>query len=374
LSLPVGKIMGVEIRLHYTWFIIFILITWTLAVFYMPFQYPGLTNDVYWITGFVSSIILFSSVLFHELFHTYFALRKGIPVPNITLFLFGGVTQIAEEPQDPDFELRMAFAGPASSFLLSLIFGLIWLVAVQFNLPVIIIAPLNYGWLINALLGGFNLIPAFPMDGGRILRAGIWKAKKDMVVATRMASRAGETISYLFIFFGLFLIIFDGFISGLWFILIGWFIKSGAEASLKQTVISQALSGVDVGDIMTKEVHTIAPNTSILDVVENYFYKYKHGGFPVVEDGNLLGMLTTQDVRAVAKERWGELKAKDIMTSSEKLVKTQPEEPVVDAFLKLSKRDIGRLPVVKDGKLVGIISRSDVMHMIRVKTELVSGR
>ncbi|NWG08815.1 MAG: site-2 protease family protein [Nitrososphaerales archaeon] len=374
MSLPVGKIMGVEIRLHYTWFIIFVLITSILATLYMPDQYPGLTNDVYWITGFVSSIILFSSVLFHELFHTYFALRKGIPVPNITLFLFGGVTQITEEPQDPDFELKMAFAGPASSFLLSLIFGLIWLVAVQVNLPAIIVAPLNYGWLINALLGGFNLIPAFPMDGGRILRAGIWKAKKDMVVATRMASRAGEAISYLFIFFGLFLILFDGFISGLWFILIGWFIKSGAEASLKQTIISQALSGVNVGDIMTKEVHTIAQNMSISDVVENYFYKYKHGGFPVVEDGNLLGMLTTQDVRAVAKERWNELKAKDIMTSSEKLVKTQPEEPVVDAFLKLSKRDIGRLPVVKDRKLVGIISRSDVMHIIRVKTELVGKR
>ncbi len=371
MSLPVGKIMGVKIRLHYTWFIIFVFITWTLAVFYMPFQYPNLTYDVYWITGFVSSVILFSSVLFHELFHTYFALRKGIQVPSITLFLFGGVTQIAEEPQDPGFEFKMALAGPASSFLLSLIFSLIWLLALQLNLPPIIVAPLDYGWLINALLGSFNLIPAFPMDGGRILRAGIWKVKKDVIVATRIASRAGEAIAYLFIFFGLFLIIFNGFISGFWLILIGWFIKSGAEASLNQTVISQALSNVKVSEVMTKDVHTIPPNASISDAVENYFYKYKHGGFPVVEDGNLLGMLTTQDIRTVAKERWSALQVKDIMTSSEKLVKAQPEEPVADVFLKLSKHNIGRLPIVKDGKLVGIITRSDIMRVIRLKTELV---
>ncbi len=362
--------MGVKIRLHYTWFIIFVFITWTLAAFYMPDQYPGLTYEVYWITGLVSSIILFSSVLFHELFHTYFALKKGIPVPSITLFLFGGVTQIAEEPQDPGFEFKMAFAGPASSFLLSFIFGLAWLLALQLDLPPIITAPLNYGWLINALLGAFNLIPAFPMDGGRILRAAIWKLKKDLIVATRIASNAGGAIAYLFIFFGLFLILFDGLILGFWFILIGWFIKSGAEASLNQAIISQALSDVKVADIMTKEVHTISPNASILDVVENYFYKYKHGGFPVVDNGNLLGMLTTQDIRMVAKERWNVLQVRDVMTSSEKLVKSQPEEPVTDAFLKLSKRDIGRLPVVEDGKLVGIITRSDIMHIIRVKTEL----
>ncbi|MEM2872767.1 MAG: site-2 protease family protein [Nitrososphaerales archaeon] len=370
MSISVGKIMGVKIRLHYTWFIIFVFITWTLAAFYMPDQYPGLTYEVYWITGLVSSIILFSSVLFHELFHTYFALKKGISVPSITLFLFGGVTQIAEEPQDPGFEFKMAFAGPASSFLLSFIFGLAWLLALQLDLPPIITAPLNYGWLINALLGAFNLIPAFPMDGGRILRAAIWKLKKDLIVATRIASNAGGAIAYLFIFFGLFLILFDGLILGFWFILIGWFIKSGAEASLNQTIISQALSDVKVADIMTKEVHTISPNASISDVVENYFYKYKHGGFPVVDNGNLLGMLTTQDIRTVAKERWDILQVKDIMTSSEKLVKSQPEEPVADAFLKLSKRDIGRLPVVEDGKLVGIITRSDIMHIIRVKTEL----
>ncbi|MGB9659580.1 MAG: site-2 protease family protein [Nitrososphaerales archaeon] len=370
MSISVGKIMGVKIKLHYTWFIIFVFITWTLAAFYMPDQYPGLTYEVYWITGFVSSIILFSSVLFHELFHTYFALKKGISVPSITLFLFGGVTQIAEEPQDPGFEFKMAFAGPASSFLLSFIFGLAWLLASYLDLPPIITAPLNYGWLINALLGAFNLIPAFPMDGGRILRAAIWKLKKDLIVATRIASNAGGVIAYLFIFFGLFLILFDGLILGFWFILIGWFIKSGAEASLNQTIISQALSDVKVVDIMTKEVHTIPPNASISDVVENYFYKYKHGGFPVVDNGNLLGMLTTQDIRMVAKERWNVLQVRDVMTSSEKLVKSQPEEPVADAFLKLSKRDIGRLPVVEDGKLVGIITRSDIMHIIRVRTEL----
>ncbi|MEM3708653.1 MAG: site-2 protease family protein [Nitrososphaerales archaeon] len=374
MSISVGKIMGVKIRLHYTWFIIFVFITWTLASFYMPDQYPGLTYEVYWITGFISSVILFSSVLFHELFHTYFALKKGIPVPSITLFLFGGVTQIAEEPQDPDFELKMAFAGPASSFLLSFIFGLAWLLALQLNLPPIITAPLNYGWLINALLGAFNLIPAFPMDGGRILRAAIWKLKKDLIVATRIASNAGGAIAYLFIFFGLFLILFGGLILGFWFILIGWFIKSGAEASLNQTIISQALSDVKISDIMTKEVHVISPNEFISDAVENYFYKYKHGGFPVAEDGNLLGMITIQDIRKVNKERWKELQVKDVMTSSEKLIKSQPEEPVASAFIKLSNHNIGRLPVVKDGKLVGIITRSDIIRAVRVKTELAGKR
>lgn len=372
MSLKIGRIIGVEIHLHYTWLIIFMLVTFTLAQGFMPQQYPGQSSLVYWITGGTSAILLFSSVLFHELFHSYMAMRKGIAVPRITLFLFGGVSQIAEEPPDPSAEFRISVVGPLSSFALGLFFGALWFIGEIIRLPILILAPLNYGFIINILLGLFNLLPAFPLDGGRILRARLWARKKDMLAATALSTRVSSVFAYALMFLG-FLIMISGpgqILGGLWLVFIGWFLRNGAEATLQHTTLTQTLDGVKAEDIMTHDVITIEPDISVVEAIRNYFYRYKHGGYPVVSHGEVKGIVTTHDIQKIPQDRWGSTFLWDIMTSREKLITVSPEESATDAFTKLTKNDLGRLPVMKDDVLIGVVTRGDIMRAMKRRSEL----
>ncbi|MFP3985053.1 MAG: CBS domain-containing protein, partial [Candidatus Bathyarchaeia archaeon] len=279
-----------------------------------------------------------------------------------------------EEAKTPGVEFKMAVVGPASSIVIGVALGLIWYALRGLELSPLIVAPLQYISYINLLLGGFNMLPAFPLDGGRVLRATLWKWKNDLISATKTATNVGIAFSYLFMLGGLAIIFFGSIISGLWFILIGWFLKNGAESSLRQTMVSEALVDVAVKDIMTSEVHTVEPEVSLKDLAENYFSKYKHGGFPVVKNSTLLGLVTIEDVRKVAKSKWEETNAADVMTTCEKLVCVKPDEKALDALIKMSKQDVGRLPVRENGRLAGIVTRSDILHTIRVKTELSGER
>lgn len=360
--------MGVPVKLHFTLILGVLLIAWTLAVGYLPSEYPGLSSTTYWSLGVISAVTLFISVLLHELAHSYVAKKNGLPVRRIVLFIFGGVSEIEEEPKEASLEFKVALVGPLTSFAIALILWFLQYPARVFG--VLAVAPLEYGAYINLLLGGFNLLPAFPLDGGRILRAGIWRWKKNLLQATRIATRVGVFFSYVLIFWGFFFIIGGVFIGGLWFILIGWFLKNGAESSLRQTIISEALTDVLIRDIMTREVHTADPDTSIQDIVETHFTKYKHGGFPVVKDSKLLGLITLEDIKKIPKEKWQETRVSNAITSCEKLKCASPEETAVDALMKMSKYNVGRLLVQEDGKLVGIITRSDIIHAIQIKTEL----
>ncbi|MEM1525273.1 MAG: CBS domain-containing protein [Nitrososphaerales archaeon] len=368
MSLRIGKFLGIPIKLHFTLALAVLLIAWTLAVGYLPLEYPGLSSITYWLIGIISAIILFTSVLLHELAHSYVAKKNGLPVRRIVLFIFGGVAEIEEEPKEASLEFKLALAGPLTSFTIALILWILHYSASVFG--VLAIASLRYGAYINLLLGGFNLLPAFPLDGGRILRALIWYRKKDLLQATRIATRIGIFSSYIFIFFGFFFIIGGSFIGGLWFILIGWFLRNGAEASYKQTIVSEALANILIQDIMTREVHTVDPDLLIKDILETHFMKYKHGGFPVVKDSKLLGIITLEDIKKIPKEKWQETKVSDVMTTCEKLVCAKPNESAVDALMKMSKFNIGRLPVQEDGKLIGIITRSDILYAIQIKKEL----
>lgn len=370
MSIRIGRLLGVPLILHYTLILGVLLITWTLTVGYLPSEYPGLTSATYWLIGAIAAIVLFTSVLIHELAHSYIAKKSGLPVRRIVLFIFGGISEIEEEPKEANLEFKMALAGPLTSFGIALVLWLLQYGALALRASVVIVAPFEYGAYINVLLGGFNLVPAFPLDGGRILRAGIWRWKKDLIKATRIATKVGVFFAYLMIFGGFMFLISGVFISGLWFILIGWFLKSGAESSYRQTIISEALTGVAIRDIMTRDVHTVDPDTSVKDVVETHFTKYKHGGFPVEKDSRLLGLVTLEDIRKSPREKWQETKVGDVMTPCEKLKCASPDELAVDALMKMSKQDIGRLPVQEDGKLVGIVTRSDILHAIRVRTEL----
>lgn len=368
MSLRIGKLLGVPVKLHFTLILGVLLIAWTLTVGYLPQEYPGLSSTTYWLIGVISAVTLFASVLLHELAHSYIAKKNGLPVRRIILFIFGGVSEIEEEPKEASLEFKVALVGPLTSFATALILWFLQHPASVFG--VLAVAPLEYGAYINLLLGGFNLLPAFPLDGGRILRAGIWRWKKNLLQATRIATRVGVFFSYLLIFWGFFFVIGGIFVGGLWFILIGWFLKNGAESSYRQTIVSEALADVLIRDIMTKEVHTVDPDAPIKDVVETHFTKYKHGGFPVLKDSELLGLITLEDIKKIPKEKWQETKVSDAMTSCEKLKCASPDETAVDALMKMSKYNVGRLPVQENGKLVGIITRSDIIHAIQIKTEL----
>ncbi len=372
MSIKVGALLGIPVRLNYTLVLAVVLVAWGLASSTMPAEYPGLSSREYWITGSLGAITLFTSVLVHELAHSFVAKRSGLPVGRITLFLFGGVSEIEEEPKSPGQEFRMAVVGPASSFVIGAVLGLLWLLLDRVRLTPLVLAPLEYGSHINFTLGAFNLLPAFPMDGGRVLRAALWRSKRSLVGATRIATRFGVFFSYLFIVVGVLTLLAGSFTSGLWFILIGWFLKNGAEGNLQQTIVGESLAGVKISDIMTREIHAVKPDVLLSDLVNDYFFRYKHGGFPVANDSNLLGLVTMQDVKKIPRERWGEVRVVDVMTSCEKLECIDSDEKAIDALMKMSKQAVGRIPVQKNGKLVGIVSRSDVMKAIQMRTELQS--
>ncbi len=373
MSFSIGKIFGVSIRVHFSWFLIFLLITWTLAASFLPSQYPTLSVTLYWVLGAISSLLLFVSVLVHELAHTYVALKKGLPVSNITLYLFGGVSQIEAEPSDPKTEAQMSVVGPLTSFAIAAISAAAWFLTITLNLGPAVEAPLFYIALINILLGAFNLLPAFPLDGGRLLRAGIWHWKKDLVPATRLAVTISKLFAYGIIGFGFFSILFINLISGIWLIFIGWFLKSGADQGLKQTIIMQAISDLKVNEIMTTLVSSIPAGKTVQEAETEFFDAAKHGGFPVIDGEKIVGIVTRTDLKTVADPEKGTRRIEEIMTPRSKLVSVKPQESVADAFMKLSKYDIGRLPVVENEAVVGIITRSDVIRAVKVRARAEGG-
>jgi len=365
--------MGIPIRIHYTLWFVFILIAWSLAVGYMPHQYPGLGSVTYWAIGIASAIILFASILVHELSHSYIAKKNGLPIARITLFFFGGVSEMTEEPEDPGLEVRMAAAGPLMSFFIAGVLGALWYVGEAVKAPVPVIATLGYAALINGILGVFNLLPAFPLDGGRVFRGSVWKRSGNLVGATRTAVRVSEGLSLLMMFGGFMLIIFSDFVDGIWIIVLGWFIKAGAETSLKQTLVGEALTGVSVGDIMTRDVMSVPPEITVQQLVSDYLLVHRHGGYPVLKDGKVVGLITLQCVRAVPKEKRDFETVQQAMIPSERAVLVKPSVTALDALQKMARNKVGRVLVVEDGRLVGIATREDVVGTIQTRQELELG-
>ncbi|MGA2783439.1 MAG: CBS domain-containing protein [Candidatus Bathyarchaeia archaeon] len=370
MSVKLGRIMGIPVRIHYTLWLVFILIAWSLAYSYMPHQYPGLNTLAYWTIGIFSAITLFVSVLVHELSHCYIAKKNGLPIARITLFFFGGVSEMTEEPQDPKVEVKMAAAGPLISFLIAGALGSGWYLSQLGKAPIAIIAILGYGALINAILGVFNLLPAFPLDGGRVFRGSIWARSGNLVGATRTATRLSEALSLVMMLGGFVLIIAGDFVNGIWTVVLGWFIKSGAETSLRQTLIGETLSGITVRDIMTKNVSTVPPDVTVEQLVSDYFLVQRHGGYPVVRDGKVLGIVTLQSVRAVQKDKRSSTRVDEAMVHGEPMVAVKSTLSALEAMHRMARERVGRLLVVEDDKLVGIVTRGDLMGTIQTRQEL----
>ena len=370
MSLNIGKIIGIPVRIHYTLWLVLLLIAWSLAEGYMPQHYPGLGASTYWAIGIVSAIILFVSVFLHELSHSYIAKKNGLPIKRITLFFFGGVSEMSEEPKDPALEVRMAAAGPLTSFLIAIVLGAFWFLTMLVSGPVPVIATLYYAALLNGVLGAFNLIPAFPLDGGRVLRGTLWNRSKNLLSATTNATRASEAISLLMMAVGLFFVVFGDFINGLWIIFLGWFIRSGAETSLRQTRLTESLAGVRVGDIMTRELLSVSPDASVQQLVSDYFLVHPHGGYPVVSNGKLLGVVTMSSVRSIPREKRDFERVSQAMVPFERTITVNPTISAIDALQIMAKNGIGRLVVMDGERIAGMVTRGDLMKTLKARQEL----
>ncbi|HAE61012.1 MAG TPA: site-2 protease family protein [Eubacteriaceae bacterium] len=369
-SLVIGKIKGIEIEINISWFVIFALLTYMLATSYFPVNYPEWNETVNWILATVMALMFFSSVLLHELSHSLVSIRQGLIVKKITLFIFGGMAQIEKEVDDPVKELKIAIAGPAMSIVLSGIFFLFANVLAAAGAQAYFIVPFTYLATVNIILAIFNMVPAFPLDGGRVLRAIIWKVKGDMQQATKIASSLGSFFGYFLIFNGVFLALAGNLFNGLWFLFIGWFITQASQSSYQHVVMNDMFNKICVNKFMTENVVTVEYYVSLEQLVEDYFYKYKFSMFPVVRIGEIMGIVTLDDIKKVHKSIWDETTVGSIAQKIEEDLIVSPRDTVSIAMDKAFKNGVGRVLVMEDGRLLGIVSRTDILNYIRIHGQL----
>jgi Zn-dependent protease len=366
-NIKLGKIWGVPIGLHFSWFLIFGLLTWSLASGYFPGEYPSLSIPAYWLLAMVTSVLFFGSVLAHELGHVYLALRNAIPVKGITLFIFGGVAQIAEEPCSPGAEFRIAIAGPLVSLSLAGAFGGLFLLDQAIPL---LAAPSVWLLRINFILAVFNMIPGYPLDGGRVLRALIWWLTKDISRATQIASFSGQLVAFGFISYGIFSLLNGNILNGLWLAFIGWFLQNAAASSYAQTHFQQALQGITVRQVMTDDCARVAGLTPVSQLVDEQILKGGQRCFLVSENGDPRGLLTLRDISQVPQRKWPFLRTEQIMIPLESTVQVTPTTELREALQSMDQTDLAQLPVVENGKYVGLLTRERVLHYLRTRAEL----
>jgi Zn-dependent protease/CBS domain-containing protein len=371
-GIPVGRIFGISIRLHYSWFFIFALVTWALAGIYFPSAYPSWTLSTRIIAGIITSLLFFGSVLAHELMHSVVSQRQGIPVRSITLFIFGGVSQITEEPKKPKDEFRMAIAGPLTSLVIGgILFGIYFAwrnvdtVAVQFITAVAF-------WLgyINLALGVFNLIPGFPLDGGRVFRSLLWWRSGNLRSATKISSNIGRVVGFLFILGGIWLIFTGYWINGIWLALIGWFLESAATGSYRQLILREMLKGHVASEVMSRDCSVVNPNTTINQLVHDNILTSGRRCFPVASDGRVLGLITLHNIKAVPRDLWNEKTVGETMTPFDDLKRVRPDEELSTVLRLLTENDINQVPVVQDNSIVGMIGRDNLISFIDVRSGL----
>jgi len=361
-NLKIAKIFGINIYLHYSWFFFAIFLSWVLATDVFPHYYPGWIKLEYWIVGTISSVLLFASVLFHELSHSVIAKKNKIKVNSITLFFFGGVAEVPEESMTPMKEFKVSIAGPLSSLFLA---GLFWILLSiteikYFN------ATFFYLARINLVLAIFNMVPGLPLDGGRVLRAILWGYYKNLKIATRYASNVGKFFALFLVFTGFFNI-FAGNWGGLWALLIGLFLYNVSKLSYQATLIRIALEKIKASDVMSKRYTKIPTTISLEDAYKNYFLKYKLDSFPVVSKKQFLGIVNIFTLEEVPRKMWKKTKIKNILTKTKQ---TNPNAHAYDIFFKMLKEDLFLVPVLKNKKIVGIIRKDKLLQFISLKSKI----
>ncbi|MDI6815172.1 MAG: site-2 protease family protein [Dehalococcoidales bacterium] len=365
-----GKVFGIQFRLHYTWFIIFILIAVSLSWAQFPSIYPGWTQLLYWVIGIVTSLLFFASVVAHELAHSLVARIYGIPVKSITLFIFGGIAHISREATSPGAELRMSTAGPACSIVIGGLFFSIQILTLGISEP---IAAMAF-WLarINLILAAFNLIPGFPLDGGRVFRSLLWHFTGNYKLSTRIATQLGQGVGYLFILGGI-LIMFllpRQWLSGLWLAFIGWFLGNAASASYRQAQWREALHGFSASQVMTPGCPEVPSNITVNQLVHGYVFTSGHRFFLVADEGGLKGILTLHNIKSISQQNWDMTQVKEIMTPVDKVKVAHPNQDALSILEQMNECNINQIPVVSEGRVIGLIARDNLISFLRNRSEL----
>ena len=387
----IGKLFGINIHVDWSWIFIFLLVTWNLAGAIFPSLHPdwGLALNI--AVGVAASLLFFLSILLHELAHSLVAKARGLPVRRITLFFFGGVSNIEREPPSPGTEFLMAIVGPLTSILLGI--GFIWLgrqnvpaMTTALNDPMQLLRGLDplstmLLWLgpINILIGVFNLIPGFPLDGGRILRSILWASMDNFRRATRWATALGQGIGWLMILAGIAMVfganlpvLGTGVTNGLWLAFIGWFLINAASQSYQQVVLEDMLEGVPITRLMREPAPAVSPDLPVSDLVYEHVMQGDERAFPVVEGDRLLGMVYAENLRAVDRAAWDTTTVRQVMVPEKELEVVTPREDAMDAFQKLASKEMRQIPVVQNGKLVGMLRRRDILRWLQLRSEMLS--
>lgn len=360
-TIPIGHVFGIPIDLDYSWFLIAALITWMLAVSYYPAELKGGTSLEYWLMGAVTAVLFFGSIVVHELAHSWVALRYKVPVNRITLFIFGGVSQIAGEPPSASAEFLIAVVGPLTSFALGAFFFLLEPLLANIA-PALAVA--KYLALINGVLGLFNLVPGFPLDGGRVFRAVVWGINKNFRRATLIAASTGRFFGFLFIVWGVWQVLRGNVANGLWIAFIGWFLESAAGAQVQQQMVQGLLGGHKVSEAMGNSCTHVPGDTSLQKLVDQEVLSHGRQCFLVDRGDRVAGLLTLHNIKEIPRPSWTTTTAVQAMIPIEKLKRIDPNAELWTALQEMGRGGINEMPVMQGNDLVGLLSTSDVVKYL----------
>jgi Zn-dependent protease/CBS domain-containing protein len=379
-SFRLFRIAGIDIGIHFSWVLIFVLIATTLALGFFKEALPNVSAATQWAAGVLAALALFASVLVHELAHSLVAQARGIPVRSITLFIFGGVSNLEQEPEKPGVEFVMAIVGPVTSLVIGLAFWLAYWVTQAGNVVNLFTFPttgynnvwaatLYYLAYINVLLAAFNILPGFPLDGGRVLRSIVWGATGNLVRATNVAATVGRIFGWGFIALGVFLLFTGNPIGGIWIAFIGWFLSSAAETNRAEVTMRERLSGIKVKDAMVQSQDTILPQTSVAELVQGVFNQRYHRAVPVCEDNRTVGIVTVSDVKGLPQEKWSTTPVGQIMTRGP-LYSVSPDDDLNTALKLIAQHDLNQVLVMDKGQCSGMLSRAEIIRYLQLTQEL----
>lgn len=367
-NIKLGKIWGIPIGLNSSWFLVFALVIFSLSSGYFPREYPELSSAMHTILAAVTALGLFGSVLLHELGHSRIAQRNGIPVKGITLFLFGGVAQISREPHTPGVEFRIAIAGPLVSLGLAALFGAAWLVDRQISW---LAAPSLYLARLNLTLAVFNMIPGFPLDGGRVLRSLIWKFTGNQILATRIASFGGKLLAFTFFGIGAFSILTGNLFNGLWLIFIGWFLQNAASSATQQAIVQEKLRGVTVSQVMDRTLSSIPALTPLHEIISDHVLARGQSAFFVIDlYGQISGLLTLQDITSQPQPQWRMLTAGQVMVPIERLLQVDAGAELITALQRMDDAEAHHAAVIQQDRAIGVLSRDQIVRYLQLRGSL----
>jgi len=367
------KLVGFEVRIDASWLIIAFLVVWTLAEGHFPFQAPGLSQATYWGMAVAGAIGLFASIIIHEFAHSLVARRDGIPMKGITLFVFGGVAEMETEPPTAAAEFRMAIAGPAMSIAIGVVSYAVYLLGAALEWPGAVLAVFSYLAFINVALAIFNMLPAFPLDGGRVLRGYLWSRSGNLRRSTRTASRIGAVFGTGFIIMGLFSLLMGNLIGGIWWFLIGMFLRGASLASYRQLEIRHALEGEPVSRFMKEDPVMVPASATLQRFVDDYVYQHYYDMFPVVEGSRFAGCITTRALKRVPREEWRHRTVGEIAEACMENSTVSPDTDAVEAMAMMSRAQKSRLLVTRNGQITGVITLKDLLSFLALKLDLEEG-